>query len=54
MNHQKIEGKKQLMDLVEHLDGESPSTVRRNILLEKKLTPVQISKEIIAWESGQR
>lgn len=46
VNHQKIEGKKQLMDLVEHLDGEKVLlTVRReNTILEKKLTPVQISK----------
>ena len=40
------QGKKQLMDLVEHLDGEKVLlTVRReNTILEKKLTPVQISK----------
>ena len=46
VNHQKIEGKKQLVDLVEHLDGENVLlTVRReNRTLEKKLTPVQISK----------
>ena len=46
VNHQKIEGKKQLMDLVEHLDGEKVLlTVRReNTVLEKKLAPVQISK----------
>ena len=46
VNHKKIEGKKQLMDLVEHLDGEKVLlTVRReNTILEKKLTPVQISK----------
>ena len=46
VNHQKIEGKKQLMDLVEHLDGEKVLlTVRReNTILEKKLIPVQISK----------
>lgn len=46
VNHQKIDGKKQLIDLVEHLDGGSVLlTVRReDLILEKKLTPVQISK----------
>lgn len=46
VNHQKIEGKKQLINLIEQLDGDQVNlTVRRKTdVLEKKMTPVQIAK----------